>query len=295
MLSIYFCSFLDLEGVCSLLSIEKQLLYLVASGDGAGPGAAVKRLVSVYEARGVSHQIVRNSLASLKKEGYIASSERSRYIVTPLGEDFIRMINRKPRLYEQEWNGLWCMVLFEVPEPDRKKRDRLRSDLLQLGFGSLYKSVYVSPWDCRNEVVRLSHLHDVADCVTVAETRFVHNSISVNEARELWQLDAIQELYVRGERWYRTEFEPALELVKGGEAGDDGLGLFVRFLELGEKIAEFSLRDPMLPDVLLPNEWRGKQVLLQFDRCLHQIALSIPECSPYRSFVNRFLSFMWND
>ncbi|WP_058300651.1 PaaX family transcriptional regulator C-terminal domain-containing protein [Gorillibacterium timonense] len=278
-----------------MLSIEKQLLYLVASGDGAGPGAAVKRLVSVYEARGVSHQIVRNSLASLKKEGYVASSERSRYVVTPLGEDFIGMINRKPRLYEQEWNGLWCMVLFEVPEADRRKRDRLRSDLLQLGFGALYKSVYVSPWDCRDEVVRLSELYEITDCVTVMESRFLHNCISVDKARDLWQLDAIQDLYVSGESWYRTEFAPALELVKGGEAGDDGLGLFVRFLELGEKIADFSLRDPMLPDALLPQDWRGKQVLLEFDRCLLQIARSIPESSPYRPFVNRFLSFMWNE
>ncbi|TCM93285.1 PaaX family transcriptional regulator [Paenibacillus sp. BK033] len=273
-----------------LLSIEKQLLYLLASGDGAGSGASVSRLVEVYEARGISHQIVRNALSKLKKDGYAESAERSRYKATPLGEEFIRIINAKPGLYGKEWDGQWCMVMFEIPESERRRRDSFRSELLQLGFGSLYKSVYVSPWDYREEVIRLALQCEVTEYITVTNTRIVHNGITPEKAASLWPLEELQELYREKERWFREGLEPALtELEAAGTGTGGGLPLFVLFLELGEVIAELGLRDPMLPDPLLPEAWTGKLLLGQFQACLRRIALAIPEQSPYRPFVAHFL------
>lgn len=272
-----------------LISIEKQLLYLVASGDGRGEGASVGQLVEVYEARGISHQVVRNSLASLKKGGYVASSERSRYTATSLGQEFIQMINRKPLLAQEQWNGRWCMVLFEIPETERRVRDRLRSELLQLGFGALYKSVYVSPWDYREEVIRLCEESGMAGWVTVTETVIVHNGITPERAAKLWPLEQLRDIYVKGEAWFREEFEPGL-LAAGSDGQDGGLSLFVRFLELGERIAEFGLNDPMLPVELLPEDWPGRNVMGQMVEGLRSIAQQMPEGTPYRAFVNRFLS-----
>ncbi|WP_041614696.1 PaaX family transcriptional regulator C-terminal domain-containing protein [Paenibacillus sp. JDR-2] len=271
-----------------MLSIEKQLLYLLTSGDGAGSGAAVSRLIEVYEARGISHQIVRNALSRLKKEGYAESAERSRYKATPLGEKFIRIINAKPGLYEKEWDGQWCMVMFEIPESERRRRDSFRSELLQLGFGSLYKSVYVSPWDYRDEVIRLGRQCEVAGYITVASTRIVHNGITQEHCFRLWPLKELQALYRDKDRWLQEHLVPVL---KGLEhTGDeDGLQLFVLFLELGEIIAELGLRDPMLPDPLLPDDWTGKRQMKQFQGSLRQIAQAIPEQSPYRAFVEHFL------
>lgn len=35
--------------------------------------------------------------------------------------------------------------MLEVPEQERKKRDAFRTAILQLGYGLLYNSVYISP------------------------------------------------------------------------------------------------------------------------------------------------------
>lgn len=271
-----------------LLSIEKQLLYLLTSGDGAGAGAAVSRLIEVYEARGISHQIVRNALSKLKKEGYAESAERSRYRATPLGEEFIRIVNAKPGLYEKEWDRQWCMVLFEIPELERRRRDSFRTELLQLGFGSLYKSVYVSPWDYREEVIRLGEQCDVSSYITVTNTSIVHNDITPEQSIRLWPIEELQELYRRKESWFQEYLEPALTRLEDTETAE-GLQLFVYFLELGDVIAELGLRDPMLPNALLPDNWTGKQLMKQFQASLRQIALAIPEQSPYRAFVAHFL------
>ncbi|NIK23837.1 PaaX family transcriptional regulator C-terminal domain-containing protein [Paenibacillus lupini] len=271
-----------------MLSIEKQLLYLLTSGDGAGAGAAVSRLIQVYEARGISHQIVRNALSKLKKEGYAESAERSRYRATPLGEEFIRIVNAKPGLYEKEWDRQWCMVLFEIPESERRRRDSFRTELLQLGFGSLYKSVYVSPWDYREEVIRLGEQCDVSSYITVTNTSIVHNDITSEQSIHLWPIEELQEMYRRKESWFQEYLEPALARLED-TGSTEGLQLFVYFLELGDVIAELGLRDPMLPNELLPDNWTGKQLMQQFQASLRQIALAIPEQSPYRAFVAHFL------
>lgn len=269
-----------------MLSIEKQLLYLLSSAGDTD----VKQLIGIYGARGISHQVIRNALARLKKDGYIDSLERSRYSLTSLGAAFIETINRKPQSYARQWDLRWHVVLFEVPETERKKRDDLRNDLLQLGFAPLYKSVYVSPWNYQDEVLRTTGHYGLSGCITLSEGVFFHNGITREKAKQLWPLDVLNEQYKAKREWFRSSFLPTLDLTAHGEAGSD-LTLFVRFLELGEMIAELGLSDPMLPDELLPEDWLGKECYLELSQCLRTIAMAIPESSVYRSFVARFLEF----
>lgn len=266
-----------------MLSVEKQILYLISSTRDID----VKTLVDIYEARDVSPQIIRNSLSRLKKDGYIESTERSRYAVTPLGSEFIQTINRKPLLIEKKWDAVWHMVMFEVPESDRKKRDAFRGGLLQLGFGLLYKSVYISPWDYREDVLRLADSLEITDWITIGEGTLVHNGLTPEKAWEIWNLSALSEVYKAKQDWIRSHFSPSLERLLREEPVDDR-ALFVRFLELGETIAELGLSDPILPEDLLPRDWIGRSCFLEYQRMLRTIAASIPEHSEYRAFVNRF-------
>ena len=55
---------------------------------------------------------------------------------------------RKPKV----WDKKWRIVLFDIPELHRKSRDALRYRLRQLGFFEYQKSVFVHPYDCRDEI-----------------------------------------------------------------------------------------------------------------------------------------------
>lgn len=50
------------------------------------------------------------------------------------------------------WDGYWRIVLFDVPERLKQGRDALSQKLKQLGFYSLQKSVFIFPYECRNEI-----------------------------------------------------------------------------------------------------------------------------------------------
>ncbi|ULO08170.1 PaaX family transcriptional regulator [Paenibacillus sp. 19GGS1-52] len=266
-----------------MLSLEKQILFLISSTEGI----EVKRLVEIYEARGVDHQVIRNALLRMKKEGYLCSKERSKYEITAQGLDFITTINQKPILIGKPWDGKWLTVMFEVPESERKKRDSLRSDLLQLGFGALYKSVYVSPWDYVEEVLRFAKQYDLENRLTLLKGSFIPQEQPQFLVKKLWPLDDLNEVYGSKIKWFRSEFSSEIEpLIR---APSDGLALFVRFLELGELLADLTLKDPMLPEELLDKNWLGKACIQEMQQCLRQLANAIPLQSPYRSFVDSFL------
>ena len=53
---------------------------------------------------------------------------------------------------QKKWDGMWRMVLFDIPEHKKKERDILSSKLKQLGFFCVQKSVFLYPFRCENEV-----------------------------------------------------------------------------------------------------------------------------------------------
>lgn len=261
------------------------MLFLLSSTESID----VKLLVEIYEARGVDHQIVRNALARLKKEGYVQTPERSRYSLTKAGLSFLTGINSKPQLLDRRWDGRWLSVLFEVPETERKKRDAFRGDLLQLGFAGLFKSVYISPWDYAAEALRLAEHHGLTDRVTVSRGEFVHGAPTPLQAKQLWRLDELNETYDKQLAWLHSEFQPDIAAAQIGDTDDDGLSSFVRFLELGERMADLSLNDPMLPEELLERDWLGRTCFGEMQACLTRLANAIPASSPFRHFVSRYL------
>ncbi|TSC57769.1 MAG: hypothetical protein Greene041679_256 [Parcubacteria group bacterium Greene0416_79] len=50
------------------------------------------------------------------------------------------------------WDGLWHIVIFDIPEKYKIARFALREKLLDLGFLQYQKSVYFHPYPCRDEV-----------------------------------------------------------------------------------------------------------------------------------------------
>ncbi|MBI3685530.1 hypothetical protein HY250_03955 [Candidatus Azambacteria bacterium] len=71
------------------------------------------------------------------------------------------------------WDGLWRVVLFDIPERLREGRKALAEKLKHLGFLSMQKSVFVFPYECKKEVDRIVEVFDLRPYVrfmTVKET-----------------------------------------------------------------------------------------------------------------------------
>ena len=59
-----------------------------------------------------------------------------------------------------EWDSLWRMISFDIPEDEKPMRDALREHLLAAGFYELHDSVLVYPFECRKELEFLAELYD---------------------------------------------------------------------------------------------------------------------------------------
>lgn len=52
----------------------------------------------------------------------------------------------------KRWDHKWRMVLFDIPEHAKKARDALARALKSAGFIKFQKSVFIHPFECKNEV-----------------------------------------------------------------------------------------------------------------------------------------------
>lgn len=87
-------------------------------------------------------------LSRLKKQGLVEKERKRKktyWIITSLGiKRFEKLRNIFPRsVYKREKNGGLSMVIFDIPERYKTKRDWLRKNLLELEFTMLQKSVFI--------------------------------------------------------------------------------------------------------------------------------------------------------
>ena len=52
----------------------------------------------------------------------------------------------------RNWDKLWRIVIFDIPEKKKRARDALRRKLKELGFLELQKSVFIFPYECKDEI-----------------------------------------------------------------------------------------------------------------------------------------------
>ena len=63
------------------------------------------------------------------------------------------------------WDHLWRLVIFDIPEEKKKGRDALAAKLKGLGFYPVQKSVFIHPYECKNEVDFIVELFDLKSYV----------------------------------------------------------------------------------------------------------------------------------
>ena len=56
------------------------------------------------------------------------------------------------KINKKKWDGKWRLVIFDIPEKKRKGRDALRDKIKEIGFYELQKSVFVFPYECKDEI-----------------------------------------------------------------------------------------------------------------------------------------------
>jgi phenylacetic acid degradation operon negative regulatory protein len=186
--------------------------------------------------------------------GYYALSERGRRLL----EEGEARIYRPARL--ADWDGAWTLLAYSIPEEQRRQRDRLRSQLSWLGFGSLGNGLWISPHDMVARVRAVGEELGVLSHLEVFRSMHAGFSDRRRLVSQCWDLPAIN---VRYEAFIARHLA-AHQALQAAPASVAGRNAYERRFALVHEYREFPQLDPFLPRPLQPQDWAGECALALF-------------------------------
>jgi len=150
----------------------QKILLLLAAGLSLGLSRSPTQYFKILKAAGKDWEEINKSSAHRAIKNLYAY--KLIYIKTDKeGVVTVKLSNKgkkKAQKYElmsmkipamKKWDKKWRVVMFDIPEVDKKDRDALRYYLKKLEFFEYQKSVFVHPFDCRGEIDFLVEFYNI--------------------------------------------------------------------------------------------------------------------------------------
>lgn len=110
-----------------------------------------------YEAKGKERKQMSDMFTYLRRKGLIRIVRTGAQIYISLTTEGKKkakefQIDDLNIEHPKIWDNKWRILIFDIPEITRIKREALRGKLKELGFSMLQKSVWVHPYPCNKEL-----------------------------------------------------------------------------------------------------------------------------------------------
>ncbi len=294
------------NGLIAGNALRAKSLIVTIYGDAIAPhGGTVwlGSLIRLIEPFGLSERLVRTAVLRLSRDDWLTSQQigrRSYYSLTESGrrrfEDAYRRVFATAH---SSWEGEWTIALTGLGALSSERRARLQRELAWQGFGIVAPGVYANPSADRDALRHVLQDHGLTDDVVVmrATTEMLPGSESYVELlRNCWDLDKVSDGY----RGFLDRFRPVWRVLETAGGLDPKFCFMIRTLLIHE-YRRVLLRDPQLPEELLPADWAGASARALcrnlYRRTLHPAERHIlsvletadgplPEAAPY--FFTRF-------
>jgi phenylacetic acid degradation operon negative regulatory protein len=259
-------------------------------------------LIKLAAPLGISERLVRTGVYRLTRQNWLVAERRGRrsYYSAPAaaGEKFHEAQRRIYAEIPAPWDREWRLV--QLPRDlDTKRRQLIASELGWLGFGQIGTLLFAHPTEKTAVIRRTLARHGVeADCLVFRArlADFVSSGYVLDVVSRAWDLPALNQEYAR----FIETFSPVNEQLASGVKLDDRDAFAVR-IYLMHDYRRILLKDPVLPDALLPEEWLGndarqltgeiyRRVITAADRFLtanmETVSGTLP--APDESYTKRF-------
>lgn len=141
----------------------QKILLLLGAGLAlslSGSPAAYFRVIrgAAKEWKSINERTLHQSIKNLYKSRMIDYRENNdgtiTLALTENGKKLILRFNLETLRIEKppRWDGLWRLVIFDIPENFKQGRNALAETLKKLGFIAMQKSVFIYPYECAKEV-----------------------------------------------------------------------------------------------------------------------------------------------
>jgi phenylacetic acid degradation operon negative regulatory protein len=200
---------------------------------------------------GIAHEptTLRKEFSLLKKEGLITFRLRYRKphpVLTTKGK-----LEIKTRLAFKKfglWDKKWRVILFDLPQNERKYRLLLVDELRRIGAAPLSRGAYISPYPILGVIEKRANYWGIRQNLQLITAEKIDNEKSVAKH---WPLEQVNCQY--------------LEFIKTTERIQRHSKLWpLQAKRLEQQFAEIFTQDPHLPAELLPTDWQGKLAYEKF-------------------------------
>lgn len=161
----------------SSVGITKAVLIMLAAGAVVGaallfPGSAFlfKEISKSRWEQVKKRGILRATIKRLERQKLISwREEHGKQILTLTEKGKKKTLQFKLEdlrlTIPKKWDGFWRVIVFDIPEDKKIAREVFRQKLKQMEFHKWQKSVFVTPWECKDEIDFLRHTFEIAPYV----------------------------------------------------------------------------------------------------------------------------------
>jgi DNA-binding transcriptional regulator PaaX len=140
---------------------KETLKYLLVGGvltlTGGGPAIGVMLAKKIFQEKQVPKKRSYDTFYYLRKKGLIEMHQEGYDISIVLTSEGKKMagkyqIDDLTIEVPKTWDKKWRIILFDIPVTSNTVRNIFRKKLKEFGFYWLQKSVWVFPFECREEI-----------------------------------------------------------------------------------------------------------------------------------------------
>ena len=230
-----------------------------------GGRVSLGSMIQLLNPLGVNERLVRTAVFRLVKEEWLQSEALGRktdYMLTPSGRR--RFDEASRQIYAADipgWDRRWRLILV-VGDLDLRMREQLRKALFWHGFGETTSGSFVHPTADLEQVMESLHsegqdpvLAQLMPLVAV-NTRVASCASDIDMVQQAWNLDSLAASY----EGFLEKYQPIRDALVA--CGPDDMtqedAFLVRTLLIHD-VRRLLLRDPQLPESLLPATWPGNR------------------------------------
>ena len=218
------------------------------------------------------------AVGRLSKQGLIIKTQG---LNTPIlkiskkGTTSLETCLRPDKWWNKKWNGIWYILMYDVPEIDRAYRNVLRQFLNHQRMGCFQKSVWLTPHDIRPQYSDLEKAASIEIFACLFEAKTVLGMPSKKIVSASWDFDRLFKIQQRFCDVYKENLallrQPTLPSMEN---------LMRLATEEMDAFRSAFILDPLLPDALLPREYKGKEAYNFHQKITNQIRRSLPSANP---------------
>ena len=157
-------------------SVNKKVLLLLSGGLALSltrrPDTYFRIVKNIAkEWKKINERSLRESIKKLYQSKIIDYKENNNgtveLILTDAGKKKILLYDLEKLKIDKppKWDNLWRLVIFDIPENKKQARMAMSSKLKELGFYPMQKSVFIHPYECKDEIDFVTELFNIAPYV----------------------------------------------------------------------------------------------------------------------------------